>query len=238
MTRLYKKSELSFSLVLIGAYVLLFSLSDAASETLGIPKAVTAAVGLFYTFFLFLFIRKNNLSKKYGLCKPEKITAADIVFFIVVLSANLWNGVELNLNVTETVLYIVSMLSVGYIEEVVFRGFLFKALQKDGIKIAVAVSSLTFGMGHIVNLLSGENILATLMQVCYATAIGFAFTVFFLKRASIIPCIVVHSLFNSLSAFSKQADADMQIVSAALLTAVPVIYGIFLIRKSDKILDN
>jgi hypothetical protein len=38
------------------------------------------------------------------------------------------------------------------IEEVIFRGFLFKALQKDKLSVAIIVSSVTFGFGHIVNL--------------------------------------------------------------------------------------
>ena len=53
----------------------------------------------------------------------------------------------------------VSMLFVGVLEEVIFRGLLFLAMAKDSMKAAVIVSSVTFGMGHIVNLLSGAPLL-------------------------------------------------------------------------------
>ena len=79
------------------------------------------------------------------------------------MSINLWNGVTMKLSVLETVLYILSMLCVGFIEEIIFRGFLFKALCKDNIKQAIAISSITFGVGHIVNLLNGKELIPTLL---------------------------------------------------------------------------
>ena len=64
------------------------------------------------------------------------------------------------------------MINIGFLEEIIFRGFLFKMLEKDNVKTAIIVSSITFGMGHIVNLLNGADLVPTLLQVCYALAIG------------------------------------------------------------------
>ena len=52
----------------------------------------------------------------------------------------------------EIVFYILTMLNIGFIEEIIFRGFLFKMMEKDNVKTATAVSSITFGIGHIINL--------------------------------------------------------------------------------------
>ena len=41
-------------------------------------------------------------------------------------------------------------------------------MEKDNVKSAIAVSAITFGMGHIVNLFHGADVLPTLMQICYA----------------------------------------------------------------------
>lgn len=54
-------------------------------------------------------------------------------------------------------------------------------LNINNVKRAILISSITFGLGHIVNLLNGKNILETLMQICYAVAIGFLFTIIFYK---------------------------------------------------------
>ena len=38
-----------------------------------------------------------------------------------------------------------------------FRGLLFTAIAKDNVKSAVVISSVTFGIGHIINLFNGSG---------------------------------------------------------------------------------
>ena len=65
------------------------------------------------------------------------------------------------------------MLCVGFLEEVIFRGLLFQAIAKDNIKSAVIISSVTFGIGHIINLFngSGMDLVNNLCQIVFAFAI-------------------------------------------------------------------
>ena len=145
MKHLYKKSELTFSLVLVGLYVALFSIADNLSRSIGIEKILTAPLSVLFVAVLYVWIHKNGLLKKYGLCAFDG-KAKDYFYFIplfVIGSCNLWNGVQLNCSPMETALYVLSMLCVGFIEELIFRGFLFKAMAKDGIKSAIIVSSIT-----------------------------------------------------------------------------------------------
>lgn len=151
----------------------------------------------------------KQLYEKYGLCKA-KVPASKMLFYIplgILLTANLWYGVTMNVSLLETVLYILSMLCVGFLEEMIFRGFLFNAMAKDGVKSAIVVSSVTFGIGHIVNLVNGSGVelLSNLLQIIYAVAIGFAFVMIYYKTKSLIPCILTHSIFNSLSVFANEA---------------------------------
>ena len=92
-----------------------------------------------------------------------------------------------------------TMINVGFIEEVIFRGFLFKMMAKENVKRAMIVSALTFGTGHIVNLLNGAELVSTIMQVCYAVCLGYLFVVVFYKSKFLIPCIVIHGVINSLA---------------------------------------
>ena len=107
---------------------------------------------------------------------------------ILLLTANLWYGVGLNQPPLETVLYVLSMFCVGFLEELIFRGLLFQAMAKDGVRSAIVVSSVTFGIGHIVNLFngSGAELLPNLLQVVYAVAIGFAFVMIYCRTKSLI----------------------------------------------------
>ena len=234
LKKLYEKSELWFALAWIIGYVVLASTGDNISADLGIDKIVTLPILVAMSAILYFFVRKNSLTEKYGLCKPQ-LPAAKMLYYIpllVLLTANLWYGARMNMSPLETVLYILAMLCVGFLEELIFRGLLFQAMAKDGEKTAIIVSSVTFGIGHIVNLVngSGAELLPNLLQVMYAVAIGFAFVMIYCRTKSLMPCIIVHSVFNGLSAFANEAvmTPGRQIISGVLLTVIGGGYALYL----------
>ncbi len=145
MYRLYKKNELNFSLVWIVSYVVLFSVADSFSASLGTEKIIAAPVAIVFTLLLLVFVSKHNLKEKYGLCSFDGSLRNFLYFtpLLLIMSINLWNGVTMKLSVLETVLYILSMLCVGFIEEIIFRGFLFKALYNDNVKLAIVISRVS-----------------------------------------------------------------------------------------------
>ena len=235
MKKLYTKNELLFSIVWIIVYVVFTSIADGLSGTLGMEKSVTAVLHIAMTAVLFLWIRKNGLLGKYGLCrtgfKPEKYLF--YIPLVIVASCNLWYGVKLNMTVPETVLYIISMLCVGFLEEIIFRGLLFKAMCVDNVKAAIIVSSVTFGIGHIINLFngSGMGLVSNLCQVVSAVAFGFLFVIIFHKGGSLIPCILTHSAINGLSAIAaEQETAAQEILTSAILTVIAVAYTWILMK--------
>lgn len=236
MYLLYKKNELNFSLLWIAVYIVLFSLADSISGFLGIEKIITAPLGILFAVLLWCWIRRLNLWEKYGLCNFKGDIKKYLYFIplVLILTCNLWNGVALNYSAAETALYILSMLCIGFIEEVIFRGFLFKAICKDNVKQAILISSLTFGIVHIVNLLNGAEIFSTLLQICYAAAIGFLFTIIFYKGGSLIPCIIAHSIFNGSSAFAVSGSQVFNIVTTIMLTAVSIGYAVWIIKKGEQ----
>ena len=128
LKRFYDKSEIWFALAWIIAYVILASAGDNLSADIGISKLVTLPILMVMSAVVFFFVRKNGLIKKYGLCKPQ-ISAAKMLFYfplILLLTANLWYGVRMNLSPLEALLYVLSMFCVGFLEEMIFRGFLFQ----------------------------------------------------------------------------------------------------------------
>lgn len=236
MYRLYKKNALNFSLVWIIAYVVLLSFAENLSALLGIKKIITAPVSIVFALLIFAFIKKHNLTEQYGLCSLTGSLKNYLYFIplVLMISVNLWNGVTMNVSALESVLFILSMLCVGFIEEVIFRGFLFKAMCKDNVKSAVFVSSITFGLGHIVNLLNGRELIPTLLQICYATAVGFLFTIIFYKGKSLLPCIITHSILNSLSVFAVQSTKIMSIITSVLLCVISLGYALWILKKAEK----
>lgn len=237
MDALYRKDELKFSLVWIVLYVVLLSVSDGISESLGVIKIITAPVCCILVVLLWRWIRKKGLSEKYGLC-AFRGKARNYLFFvplIIIASTNLWRGASLRFSVVETVLYVLSMLCVGFIEETIFRGFLFQALCRENIKSAMIISSVTFGIGHIVNLLNGAEILSTLLQICYACAIGFLFTIIFYTGKSLIPCILTHSAVNSLNALAVEGTVEFDVLIAVVLMIVSIVYALWIVKMEQPI---
>ena len=237
MNNIYKKSEIAFAILWIIVYIVSLSIADNISAAIGIEKLITLPVCIVLTVILTIWICKNRHTKKYGLCKSE-IPPSQLLFYIplvLLVSTNLWFGVSMNLTILETVLYMLSMLLVGFLEEIIFRGLLFQAMCKDDVKTAMIVSSVTFGVGHIVNLFngSGADLFSNLLQVCYAMAAGFLFTMLFYKTKSLWACIITHGVLNALSVFANEAAMTpaKEGMTAVLLIVISMAYAQYIRKK-------
>ena len=244
MKKLYEKSEICFAIAWIIVYVVLVSTGDNISAEIGVLKSVTLPILLVLSAILVLFIKRNRLFEKYGLCKSE-IPASKMLFYIpliILLTANLWYGVTRNVSPLETILHILSMLCVGFLEEMIFRGFLFHAMAKNGVKSAIIVSSVTFGIGHLVNLVngSGTELLPNILQVIYAVAAGFAFVMIYYKTKSLVPCIITHSIFNGLSIFANETVMTMQkqMISGILIAIISGGYALYIALVVEETYDK
>lgn len=167
----------------------------------------------------------------YGLTKVRDLKK--YLYFLpllIIVSVNLWNGFNINNSATEILFHILTMLNIGFIEEIIFRGFLFKMMAKNNVKSAIIVSAITFGAGHIVNLFVGAELIPTLIQICYAASIGYLFVIIFYKSQSLVPCIVTHSLVNSLSIFNVENILSLYI-APVILIIVPLGYGFYINKK-------
>ena len=255
MRKLYEKSEIWFALTWIGLYVLAMNvglqfaggLDDLADKT--VPGLlVLVAIGLLLAVVSTWFICRNGLQEKYGL-SAFRGDWRGFLFFIPLLLislTNLINGVTLPAAASLCLLMALNMAVAGYVEEIIFRGFLFRAMAKENLRSAVIVSAVTFGAGHIVNIFNTEDVFGVLLQVGYAIVIGFLYTIIVLRGGSLWPCIISHALVNFTSVFSADngpftalteaifGQATPQLVqtfNAALLIVVSGLYALWLCRR-------
>ena len=123
----------------------------------------------------------------------------------ILATGNIWDGFSLQYSGASLWYAVLSMALVGFVEEMIFRGFLFRALlKKDGPLVAIIVSSVTFGIGHIVNLLAGMATVENLLMVVFAIAWGFIFTMVYYKNGSLWPCIIAHAIVDVLSVLAME----------------------------------
>ena len=230
MKTYFNKHETLCCILLIVLYIIVNSF---CLQNFGITDYRTVIINTLFSIALLALIIVLKRAAYYGLTKAKN--SKRFLYFLplaLLVSVNLWNGVNINNSVSEIIFHILTMLNVGIIEEIIFRGFLFRMMEKDNIKLAVVVSSLTFGIGHIVNLFNGAELLPTLLQICYASAVGFLFVIIFIKSKSIIPCIVAHSANNALSIFYEENTITL-VIAPIFMIIVSFIYAIYIIRISE-----
>jgi membrane protease YdiL (CAAX protease family) len=146
------------------------------------------------------------------------------------------------------ILLLLSCLAVGFAEELLFRGvlqslFLKKYInQKSGIFLGTFIPAVAFGLFHLINILKNGPLLPVLIQVVFATFIGFFFGVLLLKTNKLIPIAITHALINF--SFSLQNLPNLQsevtpettdVSIAPLIIFLPLfIVALFLLKKIDK----
>jgi hypothetical protein len=90
--------------------------------------------------------------------------------------------------------FIYAIFGVGLVEELIFRGYIFKKLLeiKDAKWFAIIISSVLFGIFHIFN--------GNIIQVFMTAFLGFLFCIFRekIKGCSLISLIIVHGMYDAM----------------------------------------
>lgn len=231
MKKIFEKHENLFCILLIVLYVVI---NSYCIQNFGLTDYRSAIINTIFSVVLLALVISLKRVTFYGLTKVTDLKK--YLYFIpllLIVSVHLWNGFHINNTPSEILFHIITMINVGFLEEMIFRGFLFKMMAKDNLKSAIIVSAITFGMGHIVNLLNGAGLIPTLMQICYATAIGYILVIIFYKSKSLIPCIITHAVFNSLDIFSEGNKLMLYIVTV-FIVVVSLSYAFYINRNIEE----
>ena len=230
MKKIFEKHETLFCILLIVLYVVI---NSYCINNFGITSYKSMVINIAFSLFLIILIIQLKRIEYYGLTRvkePKKYLY--FVPLITISTVNIWNGFNINNSTKEIIFNTINMINVGFIEEIIFRGFLFKMMEKSNPKSAIIVSAITFGIGHIVNLLNGADIIPTIIQICYAISLGYLFVTIFYKSKSLVPCIITHAVINSLAIFNVENTISLYI-SSLILIIIPLVYTVY-INKTIK----
>ena len=206
MINLYRKNETAFALAWIAIYAAGTGLAESTAAAPGGFRPAPAAFHALLAAWMLYWLKKNGLYEKYGLFLP-RYRMAEAWFFLPLAAVA---GMKLCFSpvtqhpAADTLLFIVNMMCAGFMEEIIFRGFLFRAIEKSGLKRAVILSAAAFGLAHIANLFSGQNPAETGCQIVFAVIVGFTLVILAYKGKSMVPGILFHGIFNSLSTFQNE----------------------------------
>ncbi len=118
--------------------------------------------------------------------------------------------------------------------------------RRNLIPAVYIIPSLLFGLFHFVNLLSGADLILTLLQVAYATAVGLILASIYLKTGNLWITIALHSFMDFIAYLSlnmQQSDGILKpsgsyewvgYLVQLLYTVIFAINAFWLYRKSSR----
>ena len=103
----------------------------------------------------------------------------------------------LSLGTSSVLIAFLRAFAPGFGEEVMFRGigianFMRVLKSEKQISVIFWLSSIVFGLSHIMNILGGGDPFSVLIQSVYAIGVGMLFGAVYLRTGSLWPCILGH----------------------------------------------
>jgi membrane protease YdiL (CAAX protease family) len=232
-----KKVSLTLSLILIGVFMVLNAVGTRLSPAIGVVYSGQILLLLALSVFLLFYVGKNHLGNAVGLTKVDSRDAKTSLYYIPLVVMILANGAfffDKTLPFLNILMVIAFMACIAFCEEVLFRGLLFKGIEaRSNTKRAMLISGITFGLGHIINLLNGYTGIQQVIQVVLAILIGLLLSVLFVRTKTIVPGIVFHFLYNLASALSREVEPLQNYMMVGVIIVVAGGYLAYLLRKGS-----
>ena len=144
---------------------------------------------------------------------------------------------------------IIAGIAPGFIEELVFRGFIISNLMRLrknknlSIYLIVALSAIPFGLIHIVNIVVGANVSYSILQSFFAICLGIILAAVYLRTGNLIGSIIIHSLIDiaglansdlfstKIAGLISQAPSSFEYIFTISISIFLLILGLYYIRK-------
>ena len=227
MSRLFARDQLRHFFLWLAFYLVISVAAVNIGISLGLSVQASAAPPLgALAVVMALYLWRTGIGGQLGLGVPADVPARRVWFYLpLLLLVGLPPVFGFRTDLTALVVgaVLAHALFVGFIEEVLFRGMLLQALlQRNRPVWAVAVSALTFGVGHAVSLLIGQGAEDTALQIVNATVVGLIFTLVVMATGNLHAAIAAHVLYNAVAALAKPTDGVAHVVAGAVIL---VAYG-------------
>ena len=210
--------------IINGAYVTITSPNNPILSYLGlVPFAL-----MLYGYLIFSKKTRTALNL-FSTSSIKETLLYSIPLIVILIILYIGNG-GLNLgDYTNVILLIIThVLIIAFIEEMVFRGFMISMLREKGILIAVTVSSFLFAITHSLQLLGGQDLLSTVIQISYAFSTGLVLAFLIALGQPLLVTILFHGVNNT---FIVLATKDGDDIFTFVILAILVTYSILLFKK-------
>ncbi|WP_342560567.1 type II CAAX endopeptidase family protein [Psychrobacillus sp. FSL W7-1457] len=136
----------------------------------------------------------------------------------------------------ETIIFFVGFaILVGFVEESIYRGIMIKILLPLGMLPAILTSSILFSVTHMLNLLSGQSLGQTGLQLIYSLLIGIVLAQLFVKTENIYPLILFHGLHNLLQFLGNGESSVILDTTVIGILVIAITVLAFSLRKNNTV---
>lgn len=233
MRKLQDDKPLLHAMIWIAIYVVAVNVGDLLAEQLGFP-GFTSLLLAALSIVLIIYLGVGGRLAFYGIRSVQPGTLPLTLFYLPLFAiafVQYGKGLVPGLDLRTVAFAVLLVTAVGFVEELLFRGFLLQALRTRGtVTRAILISGVTFGLGHLVNLLRGYSLAEQALQLVAAILIGIALAYCVVLTKSILPGVVFHALFN-LSGTLTNHSVWWDAVTVALMAIVMIAYILVLRRN-------
>lgn len=217
--------------VWLALYLVISIVSINIGINLGISDHGAAIIPLgCLSIALLIYVQRFGVDKQIGLGVAPAVPVARMWFYLPLLALVVFplsRGLRGDLTVFLVIMIVLHYLFVGFLEEVLFRGFLLQALLKETRPLwAILVTAVTFGLGHVTSLLIGQGGADTLRQILNAIVVGLIFTLVVFVTGNLHAVIVAHILYNICAVLSPDTVGISTLIFGIV---VLLIYGSWLL---------
>jgi len=234
MKKLYETKAVLHSLIWLAFYLVLNTITGNIANALKMDSDVISAIpNLLLAVICFVYLLRTKISTDIGLLTKPTEKSSTMLFYLPLLVLpflSLIYGFNTSLSPLNIVLTLCMFIGVGFMEEIVFRGLMLRALEKKWNRYAVvAFISFTFAIGHIVSMVAVQQSgMDTVLQIINAFIVGFMFMQVFLASKNLTVCVITHILYNFIAHISMvNSTHTIIIVINAIITVLYLIYLIF-----------
>lgn len=214
-----------------GAIIVVFKLSEMQGR-------VTQAMAFLIAGILGYIISRLRFGnfKSVFIYNKGRFLPRDYIWFIPVIFAEMLpfiSGLKEELIFGEVVIIFLFTASVGFTEELYFRGLIAKSMIEKSMPLTIILSSFLFSVGHFLNLLTGAGLIDTLLQVVFAFIFGIVALEISIVTGNIGIAIIWHWAHNFISLLTTSNDGERSFYIEIIQGIILILYGLFLWRKLD-----
>ena len=227
-----KKSAIIWKIIWLEALLMVFYTANGAFVTITEPSGplLQFAVLIPLAAGIFVYLLWKNKWRDAFFGRTITFNAQTLLLWsplLLVLVVMLIGNRGLNIDSMPDLIFmfIMQLFVVAFIEETFFRGFMLKALLAKGVFKAVLITSILFGVTHSLQLLGGQSMEATILQILYAFLVGLVLSLLIMHEQSILITIAFHGLNNFLSFMARE---ESPLFTTYVIIAILLAYSIFL----------